>query len=225
MKVQIDFTDFLWDTQKPIDSIDLFICSEFFLMDFVTGWRCSGLFDWGQGWIGCTKFFTSDQSCGHVDVSKNRGKNPQNNGKPYYCKMDDLGVPLFLETPMSGLCFIAYSLEQHDQASTKGAFVIRRAKNVMGHGAFWVVFSGRGPGSRVMGDVVGIYFALFLAILGFHRCPGVPGTSIWENLNSCFREILRHLRYWLDFCWCANFVGVTGLRVDQWLDLIWITFY
>ena len=35
---------------------------------------------------------------------------------------------------MSGLCFIAYSLEQHDQASTKGAFVIRRAKNVMGHG-------------------------------------------------------------------------------------------
>ena len=39
----------------------------------------------------------------HVDVSKNRGKIPkmdgENNGKPYVQK-DDMGVPLFLETPM-----------------------------------------------------------------------------------------------------------------------------
>ena len=37
----------------------------------------------------------------HMDVSKNRGKTLQNgwskNGKPYE-QMDDLGVPLFLET-------------------------------------------------------------------------------------------------------------------------------
>ena len=39
----------------------------------------------------------------YMDVSKNRGKTPkmdgENNGKPY-CLMDDLGVPLFLETPI-----------------------------------------------------------------------------------------------------------------------------
>ena len=38
-----------------------------------------------------------------MGVSKNRGKTPkmdgENNGKPYFL-MDDLGVPLFLETPM-----------------------------------------------------------------------------------------------------------------------------
>ena len=38
-----------------------------------------------------------------LDVSKNRGKTPKmdggNNGKPYFL-MDDLGVPLFLETPI-----------------------------------------------------------------------------------------------------------------------------
>ena len=37
-----------------------------------------------------------------MGVSKNRGKTPktdgENNGKPYE-QMDDLGVPLFLETP------------------------------------------------------------------------------------------------------------------------------
>ena len=40
---------------------------------------------------------------GDLDVSKNRGKTPkmdgENNGKPYV-QMDDLGVPLFLETPI-----------------------------------------------------------------------------------------------------------------------------
>ena len=42
----------------------------------------------------------------HMDVSKNRGKNPkmdgENNGKPYE-QMDDLGgkTPLFLETSIS----------------------------------------------------------------------------------------------------------------------------
>ena len=39
-----------------------------------------------------------------MGVSKNRGKTPkmdgENNGKPYE-QMDDLGVPLFLETPIS----------------------------------------------------------------------------------------------------------------------------
>ena len=39
----------------------------------------------------------------HRGVSKNRGKTPkmdgENNGKPVI-KMDDLGVPLFLETPI-----------------------------------------------------------------------------------------------------------------------------
>ena len=37
-----------------------------------------------------------------MDVSKNRGtpKWMVYNGKPYSIKMDDLGVPLFLETPM-----------------------------------------------------------------------------------------------------------------------------
>ena len=38
-----------------------------------------------------------------MEVSKNRGKTPkmdgENNGKPYE-QMDDLGVPLFLETPI-----------------------------------------------------------------------------------------------------------------------------
>ena len=38
-----------------------------------------------------------------MGVSKNRGKTPkmdgENNGKPYE-QMDDLGVPLFLETPI-----------------------------------------------------------------------------------------------------------------------------
>ena len=39
-----------------------------------------------------------------MGVSENRGKKPkmdgENKGKPYE-QMDDLGVPLFLETPMS----------------------------------------------------------------------------------------------------------------------------
>ena len=40
----------------------------------------------------------------------------------------------------SGLCFIAHSLEQHDQAATKGAFVIRPKK---GMGLFWVMGDGK----------------------------------------------------------------------------------
>ena len=39
----------------------------------------------------------------HMGVSKNRGLSPkmdgENNGKPYFL-MDDLGVPLFSETPI-----------------------------------------------------------------------------------------------------------------------------
>ena len=48
-----------------------------------------------------------------MDVSKNRGKTPkmngENNGKPYE-QMDDLGVPLFLETP---ICWEIYMQKLH----------------------------------------------------------------------------------------------------------------
>ena len=49
-------------------------------------------------------FFFQKGSKRYVGVSKNRGgftpkMDGENNGKPYE-QMDDLGVPLFLETPM-----------------------------------------------------------------------------------------------------------------------------
>ena len=52
---------------------------------------------------------------GHLGVSKNRGVSPkmdgENNGEPYFL-MDDLGVPLFLETPtlLWGFCVFSKSL-------------------------------------------------------------------------------------------------------------------
>ena len=63
-----------------------------------------------------------------------------------------------------------------------------------------------------MGDVVGIYFALFLAILGFHRCPSVPGKYIKvEHLrkleqffpgNFASLEVLAGFLLVCQFCWC-----------------------
>ena len=51
----------------------------------------------------------------HMGVSKNRGGKPpkmdgENNGKPYE-QMDDLGVPLLLETPIFSKFFIAVNRE------------------------------------------------------------------------------------------------------------------
>ena len=50
-----------------------------------------------------------------MDVSKNRDKTPkmdgENNGKPYFL-MDDLGVPLFSETPICTFFALALSLFQ-----------------------------------------------------------------------------------------------------------------
>ncbi len=50
-----------------------------------------------------------------MGVSKNRGKTPkmdgENNGKPYE-QMDDLGVPLFLETPICFNEFPYWNLEE-----------------------------------------------------------------------------------------------------------------
>ena len=45
---------------------------------------------------------SSETDLPYMDVSKNRGtpKWMVYNGKPYQIKMDDLGVPLFSETPI-----------------------------------------------------------------------------------------------------------------------------
>ena len=64
----------------------------------------AGPFGFTMGTEGCLPLITEIKH-GFLDVSKNRGKTPkmdgENNGKPYE-QMDDLGVALFLETPIQG---------------------------------------------------------------------------------------------------------------------------
>ena len=54
-----------------------------------------------------------------MGVSKKRGKTPkmdgENNGNPYFL-MDDLGVPLFLETPIYVGVFFKKAIESHHAA-------------------------------------------------------------------------------------------------------------
>lgn len=101
----------------------------------------------------------------------------------------------------SGLCFIAHSLEQHDQAATKGAFVIRPKK---GMGLFWVM--GDGKWAFILQNRLFRDFGIFKYSVGFN-----DSISLWSQPRVRSTALLAGPRYWLDFCWCANFVGVTGL--------------
>ena len=119
----------------------------------------------------------------------------------------------------SGLCFIAHSLEQHDQAATKGAFVIRPKKGWAGR---WVMGDVSGAfilQNRLFGDL-----GIFKYSVGFN--DSISLWCFWGASRGSKNGWSKASRYWLDFCWCANFVGVTGLRAFREIrfSLIWITF-
>ena len=124
-----------------------------------------------------------------------------------------------------GLCFIAHSLEQHDQASTKGAFVIRPRKRWAwcheSWGMSWAFFILHCP----FWPFWNFQIVKYVSMIQFHRCFWeVPSKlRVWKNSKQLLPSGMRPGTGWI-FAGVPILLVWLGLELRSSMDLIWITF-